>query len=344
MEIGNQIKALRLRKGATQKEMAQHLGITEQAISKWENSASVPDIALLPELSAYFGVSIDELFAMSDKTRMERIQNMLWDVRFMDSADVENERNFLLEKARRETDSSEAYEMLARLELHLAQGHNARAEEYALAALRINPNSSYAHTSLMYAMGGKHIDPRHNVHNALISHYKACADAHPETVAVYPHLIAQLLDDNRLAEAEEYLGKMERSNTDCFPPYYLNTLRVRIALARRDTETARALWEQMEREYPDNWSLQHDIGDFHMLAGEYGGAKEYYRKAIDLMNAPRYTDPIDSLAKVCEMDGDIPGAIEARRLELEVLTGEWGDTSGEGVDSIKREIARLEKL
>ena len=74
MEIGNQIKALRIRKGATQKQMAQHFGITEQAISKWENNASVPDIAMLPDLSAYFGVSIDELFALSDETRMERIQ------------------------------------------------------------------------------------------------------------------------------------------------------------------------------------------------------------------------------------------------------------------------------
>lgn len=344
MEIGNQIRALRLRKGATQREMAQHFGITEQAISKWENNASVPDIALLPELSAYFGVSIDELFAMSDKTRMERIQNMLWDVRFMDSSDVENERNFLLEKARREADSSEAYEMLARLELHLAQGHNARAQEYALAALEINPDSSYAHTSLMYAMGGKHIDPRHNVHNALISYYKACADTHPDSVAVYPHLIAQLMDDNRLEEAEECLAVMGQHDTSCFSPYYLTNLRIRIALARRDTETARTMWEKLEQEYSDNWSLQHDIGDFHMLAGEYSRAKECYRKAIDLMKVPRYTDPIDSLAKVCEMDGDIAGAIEARKLELEVLMKEWGDTTGESVDCIKREIARLEKL
>lgn len=344
MEIGNQIKALRLRKGATQKQMAQHFGITEQAISKWENGASVPDIGMLPGLSAYFGVSIDELFALSDKTRMERIQNMLWDVRFMDSSDVENERNFLLEKARRESGSSEAYEMLAKLELHLAEGHNARAEEYALAALKIDPNSSYAHTSLMYAMGGKHIDPRHNIHNALISYYKSCAAAHPEAVAVYPHLIAQLMDDNRMEEAEQYLALMEQHDTGYFSPYYLTILRIRIALARRDMETARALWQKLERENPDNWSLQHDIGDFHMLAGEYAAAKESYRKAIGLMKAPRYTDPIDSLAKVCEMDGDIHGAIEARRLELEVLKKEWDDTTGEGVDRINREIARLEKL
>lgn len=344
MEIGNQIKALRQRKGATQEQLAQHIGITAQAVSKWENGASVPDISMLPELSAYFGVSIDELFALSDKNRMERIQNMLWDVRFMDSSDVENERNFLLEKARREPGSSEAYEMLARLEQHLAEGHNARAEEYALAALEIDPHSSYAHTSLMYAMGGKHIDPRHNIHNALISHYKVCIAAHPEAVEAYPQLIAQLLDDNRLDEAERYCGMMEQCERKSFSEYYPTILRIRIALARRDTHTARRMWEQLEREYPDNWSIQHDIGDFCMLAGEYAAAKVHYRNAINLMEAPRYLDPVDSLAKLCEMDGDIAGAIEARRLELEISEKEWKDTTGESVDSIKREIARLKKL
>ena len=74
MEIGNQIKALRLRRGITQEAMAQHFGITAQAVSKWERGAAAPDIEMLPAISAYFGVTIDELFALSDETRMERIQ------------------------------------------------------------------------------------------------------------------------------------------------------------------------------------------------------------------------------------------------------------------------------
>ena len=83
MEIGNQIKSLRLSRGITQENMAQHLGITAQAVSKWERGVAAPDIEMLPSISAYFGVSIDELFALSDETRMERIQNMLWDVRYL---------------------------------------------------------------------------------------------------------------------------------------------------------------------------------------------------------------------------------------------------------------------
>ena len=344
MEIGNQIKALRLRKGATQKQMAQYFGITEQAISKWENGVSVPDISMIPELSAYFGVRIDELFAVSDETHMERIQNMLWNVRYIDPADVESERKFLLEKAQREPDSSEAYEMLAKLEKHLAEEHNARAEEYALAALGINPNSDSAHQSLMDALSGKHIDPRHNSHSVLISHYKACIAAHPEAVAAYPYLIAQLMDDNRFDEAEKYCDMMEQNDKNYFSEYYPIILRIRIALARRNIDTARTMWEQLERDYPDNWSIQHDIGDFHMLVGEFGIAKEYYHKAIAMLKMPRYTDPVDSLAKVCEMNGDIDEAIAARKLQQEILEKEWGERTGESLDFIKREISRLVKL
>ena len=44
------------------------------------------------------------------------------------------------------------------------------------------------------------------------------------------------------------------------------------------------------------------------------------------------------------MDGDIRTAIDARKLELEISEKEWGDTAGESVDSIRREIQRLENM
>ena len=69
MEIGNKIKQLRLHRGITQEAMAQHFGITPQAVSKWEREVTTPDISMLPDISAYFGVTIDELFALSDDTR-----------------------------------------------------------------------------------------------------------------------------------------------------------------------------------------------------------------------------------------------------------------------------------
>lgn len=146
MNIGNQIKALRLKKSVTQETVAEHFGMTAQAVSKWECGTSVPDISLLPELSAYFGVTIDALFALDDETRMDRIQNMLWDERYLNPADVENERVFLLEKARREPENGRPHELLADMEIKLSQEHRSKAEEYAKEALRRDPNLVEAHS------------------------------------------------------------------------------------------------------------------------------------------------------------------------------------------------------
>lgn len=60
--MGEILSELRKIKNVTQDEMAKELNLTPQAISKWENNVSVPDTMMLPELSKYFGVSIDYLF------------------------------------------------------------------------------------------------------------------------------------------------------------------------------------------------------------------------------------------------------------------------------------------
>ena len=62
MNIGNKIRELRKQRGITQEQIAESIGISFQAISKWENNIALPDITLAPVLASYFGVSMDELF------------------------------------------------------------------------------------------------------------------------------------------------------------------------------------------------------------------------------------------------------------------------------------------
>ena len=64
MKIGSNIRALRQRKGLTQEQVATHLGVSYQAVSKWETGANTPDISLLPALAALFDVPIDMLFSL----------------------------------------------------------------------------------------------------------------------------------------------------------------------------------------------------------------------------------------------------------------------------------------
>jgi transcriptional regulator with XRE-family HTH domain len=61
--IGNRISQLRKEKGITQEEMADKLGVTPQAVSKWENDISYPDILLLPKIAKMFDVTVDELLS-----------------------------------------------------------------------------------------------------------------------------------------------------------------------------------------------------------------------------------------------------------------------------------------
>lgn len=60
--IGEKIRMLRRNKNITQEELAEILLVSPQAISKWENKQSVPDIQLLPVIARYFGITMDEIF------------------------------------------------------------------------------------------------------------------------------------------------------------------------------------------------------------------------------------------------------------------------------------------
>ena len=59
--IGNRISAFRKEKHLTQEELANTMGVSSQAVSKWENDASCPDISLLPQLCRVLGITADEL-------------------------------------------------------------------------------------------------------------------------------------------------------------------------------------------------------------------------------------------------------------------------------------------
>lgn len=59
--IGSRISKYRKEKSMTQEELANKLGVSAQAVSKWENDASCPDISLLPQLCRILGITSDEL-------------------------------------------------------------------------------------------------------------------------------------------------------------------------------------------------------------------------------------------------------------------------------------------
>ncbi|MBQ7298923.1 MAG: helix-turn-helix transcriptional regulator [Clostridia bacterium] len=61
MSLAEKLKALRKAKQVSQEKLADYLGVSYQAVSKWENGITSPDISLLPDISRYFGITVDEL-------------------------------------------------------------------------------------------------------------------------------------------------------------------------------------------------------------------------------------------------------------------------------------------
>lgn len=83
IKIGDRIKELRKRDGRTQEELAANLGVTSQAVSRWEASGGYPDMEIIPSIASYFGVSIDALFGYDGIDRKKRIDSILSEVEEM---------------------------------------------------------------------------------------------------------------------------------------------------------------------------------------------------------------------------------------------------------------------
>ena len=75
MEIGKVIKQARLNKKITQEQLAEALGVTTQAVSKWETDCSYPDITLIPAIANYLDVSNEELLGIKLEERKRNIDD-----------------------------------------------------------------------------------------------------------------------------------------------------------------------------------------------------------------------------------------------------------------------------
>ncbi len=80
IKLGEKIRALRKQKNISQEVLAEHLGISFQAVSKWENGDTLPDVAMIPAIAIFFDVSTDELFDFNRIETEQKIQKACWDI------------------------------------------------------------------------------------------------------------------------------------------------------------------------------------------------------------------------------------------------------------------------
>lgn len=74
--LGENLKNLRKARGITQEAFANYLGVSFQAVSKWERNGSYPDITMLPEIAEFFSVTLEELLDVNrEEKERERKRN-----------------------------------------------------------------------------------------------------------------------------------------------------------------------------------------------------------------------------------------------------------------------------
>ena len=117
INLAEPLRRLRTARGITQETLAEFLGVSSQAVSKWERGDGLPDITMLPPLANYFGVTLDELMNMDELRNREKLADMKKKHRELRSAGQEEEDLVLLRETLRQFPND--YETMAELAEYL---------------------------------------------------------------------------------------------------------------------------------------------------------------------------------------------------------------------------------
>ena len=340
MDLGKKIKQLRLNKGITQEKLADYLNVSFQAVSKWEKGQTSPDISLLPEISTFFGISIDDLFTLSSDAHIERIENMLQNQKDLNIQDESYAKNYLISLLDKPEKKGKAYTLLSELFNHRAKSYHAQALEYAKKALEINPELKDNHVSLVEASRGIFMDWNYQNYSTLCDYYIDFCHKHPDIRRGHMFLMDHLIADSRLIEAKDHVNHLRKIEND-FRVYWYKG---RIAKKSGDHKKAFEIFDKMVDSDPTNWLVWATRADEHARAYHYDKAIEDNQKALELQPKPRYIDAYECMAHIHKIKGDYKNSIKMYEGAITLLKEEWSITFGEQVDRLKREIKSLEEL
>ena len=327
MDIGNKIKLLRQKIGATQEQLGEKIGVSAQSISKWETGVTMPDITLLPILSSELGVTIDELFDLTVEQKLQRIEKRI-DSEEEFSNDIFYEyENMLKIQLDEFEDRRRVLSLLASLYHHRAEGYLSKVSKYAREAIMLAPEVKDCQWLLQKSDGADSWDWNVSNHTDVIDFYKKVIESDtitPKTPLPYYYLIDNLIADHRTKEAEKYLIKC--MELPAYRPFLTPVYRAYIALAEYDAKKADDIMESALTEFSDNSGYLFEMAQFYARQCKYEKAIEFYERSWEAEKSqkPRFTDALDGIATIYVIMNNPDKAIETYERMITCLKDEWG--------------------
>lgn len=334
MDIGNAIKKLRMDSKVTQEEVAEYLGISFQAVSKWETGTTMPDITLLPEIAAFFGVRIDDLFSVDHEDELKRIEHIL-------AYEGLSEQSYLYAKRSLDASLQDDPDNVSALKLY-AQLHLKKANDDLLEAGRMLENAM-KHSPLdeeifgLYrAVRGGGVYKAHSDDDWFIRVCEPYAERFPHNTRLIVMLIEAMIRMRYFERAEKYISQLQLDSSN---EYLRQIYRGDLELARGNIERAKTIWNTVSA---DDSVGQYEVGERFNRINEYEQAIRCFINAFHAAKPPRYLDAVYSLAFLYTKLERKAEAIEAWRLILDTLESDYHDYDSEDVKWAHREISKLQ--
>ncbi|MBR3381775.1 MAG: helix-turn-helix domain-containing protein [Clostridia bacterium] len=343
MELGKKIKQLRFKAGLTQEQLADKIGIGAQSVSKWENSVAMPDITTLPLIAEVFGVSIDDLFDLTNEQRLNRIENRL-DAEDELPRDVFAEfEEFLKTQLDDKQNGKRATELIAYLYWHRMEQYGRKASRFAKDAIRRTPGEKHCQWILNKTDGYAAWDWNMHNHTNAVEFFGEVVRANPDTLGPYYYLLDNLIADHRAQEAEAALKRM--SALKDANPVLTEVYRAHIALARFDEPAADAIIEDLLAKNENDWVCLFEAAQYFAGKADYDRAIGLYELSFEKTDRrPRFQDELMAIRDIHKIKGDYAKAAETQGRIVDLLENEWGMTEEDDVKNAKAEQARLYEL
>ena len=328
LKLGAAIKKLRTERGITQEELANRMCVSFQAVSKWETNATTPDIAILPQLALFFGVSIDTLFSMNRDDYIERISKMIRDEYSIAPENFLWAERYLKGMLSEENQNNNARILLVELYEH-------RENRDLLACGRLCEEGLLIEPSNIVLIGKlTRIREKRDESDRLIEFFEALYSKNKQNDILVETLIDIYIKHGRCDDAASLMLSSKKR-----PIFELYQGDIELALGRKDK--AIALWRSAANENYRDCELLFKIAERFDNIHDIDAALQLYQQSYEAAPVPKELDALYAQAFLYTKIKKNAEAIDVWKMIIKSLAYDYGINEGECVDWAKREIQKL---